>query len=174
MWAILISSLMKFAVPLGLFVWSLFQPTIASYVFVGLAALFVGYIFFIDITNRPKPDPLLWTPDEIKVLRDYHLALKFSFGAKDFSCYLNGIRWSSLIWVPWLLWNHLWIPAGFLVVNFFVTASLSVRLDPFFFLSDAVRRGQYRFAKELSLLQQVQEKLNYELSSKQPVEADPE
>lgn len=174
MWAILISSLMKFAVPLGLLVWSLFQPTIASYVFVGLAALFVGYIFFIDIANRPNPDPLLWTPDEIKVLQDYHLALRFSFGAKDFSCYLNGIRWSSLIWVPWLLWNHLWIPAGFLVVNFFVTASLSVRLDPFFFLSDAVRRGQYRFSKEFSLLQQVQEKLNYGLSSKQPVEADPE
>jgi len=118
MWAILISSLMKFAVPLGLFVWSLLQPTIASYVFVGLAALFVGYIFFIDIANRPKPDPLLWTPGEIKALQDYHLALRFSFGAKDFSCYLNGIRLSSLIWVTWLLWNHFWIPAGLLVVFF--------------------------------------------------------
>jgi len=151
----ILSNLMKFAVPMGLFVWSLVQPTIASYVFVGLAALFVAYLFFIDIANRPKPDPLLWAPDEIKVMRDYNLALRFPFGARDFSCYLNGIRWSSLIWVPWLLWNHLWILAVFLAVNFFVTTSLSVRLDPFFFLSEAVRRGQMRFAGELATLQVV-------------------
>jgi len=155
----ILSNLIKFAVPMGLFVWSLFQAAIASYVFVGLAALFVAYLFFIDITNRPKPDPLLWAPDEIEIMQKYHLALRFPFGARDLSCYLNGIRWSSLIWVPWLLWNHLWIPAAFLVVNFFVTASLSTRLDPFFFLSDAVKRGQTRFVGELATLQAVQEKL---------------
>ncbi len=164
MWAILISNLMKFAVPLGLFVWSLFHPTIASYVFVGLAAIFEVYLFFIDITGKPKPDPSTWTRDEIQVLRKYHLAIRFPFGAKDFSCYLNGIRWSSLIWVPWLLWNHLWIPASFLVVNFLVTTSLSVRLDPIFFLSDAVRRGKHQLAGELSILQKVQEKSNDRLS----------
>jgi len=92
MWAILISNLMKFAVPLGLFVWLLFQPAIASYVFVGLAAIFVAYLFFIDITGKPRPDPSIWIPDEIRVLRKYHLAIRFPFGAKDFSCYLNGIR----------------------------------------------------------------------------------
>ena len=131
----------------------------ASYAFVGLAAIFVAHLFFIDITGKPKPDPSIWTSDEIRVLRKYHLAIRFPFGARDFSCYLNGIRWSSLIWVPWLLWNHLWIPGAFLVVNFFVTGSLSVRLDPFFFLSDAVRKGQHQFAGELSILQKVQEKL---------------
>jgi len=132
--AILISNLMKFGVPLGFFIWSLFQPRIASYVFVVLAAVFVAYLFIIDIANKPKPDPDVWTTDEIYIMRKYHLAIKFPFGARDFSCYLNGIRWSSLVWVPWLLWNHLWIPAGFLAINFFLTASLSVRLDPFFFL----------------------------------------
>ena len=168
----LISNLMKFGVPLGLFVWSLFHPKIASYVFVGLAAIFVAYLFFIDITGKPIPDSSIWTRDEIQALRKYHLAIKFPFVSKDFSCYLNGIRWSSFIWAPWLLWNRLWIPAVFLVVNFFVTASLSVRLDPFFFLSDAVRKGQHQFAGELSLLQKVQEKLNDRLHSQQPAQAD--
>jgi len=158
MWVILISNLMKFAVPLGLFVWSLFQPTIASYVFVVLAAIFVAYLFFIDVTGKPKPDPSVWTPEEIEVLN--HLAIRFPFGAKDFSCYLNGIRWSSFIWVPWLLWSHLWIPAGFLVLDFFITASLSVRLDPFYFLSEGIRTGQHQFVGELSALQQVCEKLD--------------
>jgi len=208
MFAILISNLIKFAVPLGIFVWSLFQPSIASYVFVGLAALFVSYLFFVDMTGKPNPDHLIWSPDEIEVMKKYHLvprnnrncghhreafrrrnslclrgvgdchvglrpprngevhkikcygvlAIRFPFGSKDFSCYLNGIRWSSLIWVPWLLWNHLWIPVGFLAINFFLTASLSVRLDPFFFLSDAVNRGQYRFSEELATLQRIKEK----------------
>jgi hypothetical protein len=167
MFAFILSNLMKFAVPMGLFVWSLFHPTLASYVFVGLAAVFVAYLFFIDLANRPQPDSLMWTPDEIKVIREYHLALRFPFGARDFSCYLNGIRWSSLVWIPWMLWNHLWIPAGFLTVNFFVTASLSGRLDPFFFLSDAINRGQMRFAGELATLQDVQEKLNERASSQQ-------
>ena len=163
--AILISNLMKFGAPLGFFIWSLFQPSIASYIFVGLAVVFVAYLFFIDIANKPKPDPVVWTLDEIDVMRKYHLAIRFPFGARDFSCYLNGIRWSSLIWVPWLLWNHLWIPAGFLTINFFLTASLSLRLDPFFFLSDAVNRGQYQFAEELDTLQAIQKKLNERLNS---------
>jgi len=150
---------MKFGVPLGLFVWSLFHAAVASYVFVILAAIFVAYLFLIDIAGRPKADALLWTADEIRVLRDYHLALSFPNGARDLSCYLNGIRWSSVIWVPWLLCNRLWLPAGFFLVNFFTTASLSVRLDPFFFLAKAMGSGHYRFAQELSLLRQVQEKL---------------
>lgn len=166
--AILISNLMKFGPPLGFFIWSLFLPSIASYVFVGLSAVFMAYLFFIDIANKPKPDPAVWTPDEIDVMRKYHLSIRFPFGARDFSCYLNGIRWSILIWVPWLLWNHLWIPAGFLTINFFLTASLSVRLDPFFFLSDAVNRGQYQFAEELDTLQAIQKTLN----SQQDASAD--
>ena len=168
----LISNILKFAVPLGLFFWSLFKPTIAGYVFVGIAAIFVAYLFFIDITNKPKPDPLIWNTAEIEALRKYHLAIRFPFGAKDFSCYLNGIRWSSFIWVPWLLWNHLWIPSGFLAVNFFLTSSLSVRLDPFFFLSDAVNRGQYQLEEELVALQGIQEKLNEQRISQQNTSAD--
>jgi hypothetical protein len=170
--ALLISNLVKFAIPLGLFIWSLFDPTTASYVFIGIATVFVAYLFFIDITGKPKPDPSIWNPEEIEAMRKYHLALRFPFGAKEFSVQLNGIRWSSLIWVPWLLWNQLWIPAGFLVINFFLTASLSVRLDPFFFLSDAVNRGQWQFSGELAALQSIREKLNERIGSQQGAPAD--
>ena len=65
----------------------------------------------------------------------------------------------------WLLWSHVWIPAAFLAINFFLTASLSVRLDPFFFLANAVNRGQYQFAEELSILQEIREQLINEMSS---------
>lgn len=157
---LILSNLIGYAVAMGLFVWSLFYPIVASYVFVGLAALFVAYLFVIDICTRPEPDTLVWTPEEIQVIRKYHLALRFPFAARGYSCYLNGIRWSSLVWVPWMLWNRLWIPAAFLAINFFLTASLCFRLDPFFFLCDAVSRGRGRFAGELAKLRAVKEKAN--------------
>ena len=167
-----LNNLIKFAFPLVMFLWSLFHTTVASYAFVVLAGLFVAYLFFMDKGTRPEPDPELWTPDEIKVIREYHLALRFPFGARDFSCHLNGIRWSSLIWIPWMLWHRLWVPAGFLAVNFLATASLSVRLDPFFFLSHAVNSGHSHVAHELATLQGVNDKLNELGAAQQPPERD--
>ena len=185
MLVLFLSNLMRLLVPLGLFVWSLFQPAVAGYVFMVLAAALAGYLFFADIASRLNiaicgsgscaygflPGlSSIWTANEIKILRRYHLALRFPSGANMFSCCLNGIRLSALLWVPWLLWNSLWIPAGFFVLYSLLTASLSVRLDPFFFLSDAVRRGKYQFAGELATLQRVQNRLREELSS---ARADP-
>ena len=172
MWAILISSLIKFAMPLGFLVWSFFQPAIASYVFIGFTVIFIAYLFFIDITDKPRPDSLIWTSEEIRILRTYHLAIRCPFASKDASCYLNGIRLSAFIWVPWLLWNQLWIPAVFLVVNFFITTSLSFRLDPFFFLSEAIRGGNLQLVSEFSILQQVQKKLNSLLCSQPQAQSD--
>jgi len=155
----LLLKLVYWIVPLGIFVWSLFQPPIASYVFIP-TALFEGWLYLTDIFGKPSLDSSIWSPDEIEIIRKYHVSLRYPFGAKDMSVVLNGFRWSTLLWVPWLLWNHLWICAAVIAVNFFVTGSLSVRLDPIFFLSDAVNKGKMEFAAELALLQQVIEKMH--------------
>ena len=151
--------LLYWCVPLGLFVWSLFSPTTATYLFLAATAIFEGYLFFIDGANKPNPDPSRWLQEEIDVIRKYHIALRYPFGAKDMSVVLNGFRWSALLWVPYLLWNQMWVSSGIIALNFFITGSLAVRLDPFFFLSDALNRGKYQFAGKLSLLQEVSEKL---------------
>lgn len=145
-------------VPLGLFVWSLFSPAIATYLFLAAIVLYEGYLFFIDGLNKPSPDPLLWSQEEIDTLRKYHIALRYPFGAKDMSVILNGFRFSALLWVPWLLWNQMWLAAVIISLNFFIKGSLAVRLDPIFFLTDAVNRGKYQFAEELFLLNEVSEK----------------
>ena len=157
--AILISNIMKFFIPMGLFIWALFMPQIASYIFVGMYGLFEGYLFLID-KMKPNPDSQKWSIEEIRIIREYHLALRFPFGAKDMSLYLNGFRWSGFLWIILLLFNQMWLEALFVLVSFFITASISVRLGPFFFLGQAVASGQKQFAYELSLLQNVAEKLN--------------
>jgi hypothetical protein len=102
--------------------------------------------------NKPNPDPASWTEEEIKVIRKYHISLRYPFGAKDMSVVLNGFRWSAILWIPLLLWNQMWVFAVILAANFLITGGLSVRLDPIYFLSDAVNRGKYKFNYELSLL----------------------
>ena len=171
MWLFIINNIIKGFVPFCLFIWAIFMPTIGGWAFVGLYVVFEAYLFFID-SSKPNPDPAAWNPDEIEILRKYHLALRFSFGSKDMSCHLNGFRWIGLFFMtPLLLWNHMWLAAAIAVGSFFITGSLSVRLDPFFFLGDAVNRGQMQFAMELALLKQVSDKLNdraKERASSQP------
>lgn len=128
--AVLLANLVRFAVPAGFLAWSLKDPAVAGYVFVAVAAVFAAYLFFADRTGRPEPDPSAWDPEEIEVLRKYHLAIKYPLGSKRFSFFLNGFRWSCLAWVPWLLWNRLWAPSAFLAAYFFLTAALSMRLLP--------------------------------------------
>lgn len=156
---IIVSNIQKFFVPLGLFIWGLFMPRAAGYTYVAIYGLFAGYLFLID-KMKPKPDPEKWSVEEIEIIKKYYLALRFPFGAKDMSVYLNGLRWASILWVVLFLFNQMWFPVLFLVVSFFITASISVRLDPFFFLGQAGSSGKVQFARELSLLQNVSEKMN--------------
>lgn len=155
---LILSNFIKFVVPLGLFVWALFMPRAAGYTYLVLYGLFAGYLFLID-SFKPKPDQQRWTAEEIEIIRKYYLALRFSFGAKDMSVYLNGFRWAGILWLILFLFNQMWFAAGFVTVAFFVTADISVRLDPFFFLAQGIQSGQLQFSRELSLLQTVSKRL---------------
>ena len=155
----IINNIIKGFIALCFFIWAIFMPKAGGYTFIGLYVAFQAYLFFID-SSKPNPDPSEWSIDEIEIIRKYHLALRFPFGAKNMSCQLNGFRWIGLLFLtPWLLWNHMWIGAAIIVISFFITGSISVRLDPFFFLGDAVNLGQMQFASELALLNQVSERL---------------
>ena len=145
MWLFIINNIIKWFIPFCLFIWAIFMPKAGGYTFIGLYVAFQAYLFLIDF-SKPNPDPSAWSPAEIEILRKYHLALRFPFGAKEMSCQLNGFRWIGLLFLtPFLLWNHMWIAGAIPVVSFFITGSISVRLDPFFFLRDAVNRGQLQF-----------------------------
>ena len=145
-------------VPLGLFILALFLPKTSTYIYLAILILFELYLYFIDIFNRPKPNNNYWNYEELRIIKEYHLAIRYSYGAKIFSIILNGFRFTIFIWVPLLLINSFWIPAIILVINFFFTGSLAVRLDPIFYLKDAVKKGKMKYYYELSLIQQVMNK----------------
>lgn len=155
----IINNLVKGFFPLCLLIWTIFMPRAGGYTFIGIYVAFYAYLFFIDL-NKPKPNSREWSVDEIKVLRRYHLALRAPSGANIMSTQLNGFRWIGLVFFsPLLLWNQMWFVAAVNVISFFITMSISVRLDPFFFLSDAVNHGKIQFEDELVVLKEVAERL---------------
>jgi len=156
--AIIISSIYKLFVPIILFVWACFNPAWGGNAYVGIYILFTAYLILID-NLKPKIDTKEWTASEVQVLGKYHLALRFSFGAKDMSCFLNGLRWSGILFAFLFLFNGMWIQLILTIIGFFLTADISVRLDPFFFLGQAVNSGQIQFMEELSTLQIIDNKL---------------
>ena len=156
----IMNNIIKGFVALCLFIWAILMPKVGGYAFIAVYVAFQAYLFFID-SLKPNPDPSKWSAHEIAIIRKYHPFLRFPFGARILSNQLNGFRWIGLLFLtPWLLWNHMWIAAAIVVISFVITASISVRLDPLFFLGDAVNRcDQTQFASELALLKQVSERL---------------
>ncbi|MEA3421632.1 MAG: hypothetical protein U9Q97_08155, partial [Acidobacteriota bacterium] len=97
---------MRFFIPLSLFIWALFMPHVAGYIYVAIYGLFEGYLFLTDKIKK-NPDPEKWSTEEIEIIKKYYLALRFPFGAKDMSVYLNGFRWSGILWLILFLFNQM-------------------------------------------------------------------
>ena len=86
---------------------------------------------------EPFTDPLYLNPDEVAVVKKYHLFFKFPFASREFSGALSGIQLSTFLWVPWLLYNGLWITAVAIAGNYFVASFLAMQLNPRLFLQRA-------------------------------------
>lgn len=127
---------------IGNLIWSFFNPVLAAKVFIILVGLFEGYIILMSRIGRPDNlgafnPPYYLNPDEVAVVKRYHLFFRFPFASRELSAALSGIQLSSLVWVPWLLYQQEWLAAIALALNFFIAATLAMQLNPRLFLSRA-------------------------------------
>ena len=116
---------------LSLLAWSWFSPGVASSVFLIIAYSFVGFLMYHDHSARPSPDPTEWTPQEIDTIRRHHIFLRTPMMSRICNANLNNLRLSAFLWIPWLLWNRLFISSALIGIFYFIPHSLSKRLDPF-------------------------------------------
>ena len=137
-------------------VWSLFSLSTASTVFCAIAwlwaLLLVGHLIFV----RPRTGhvvPLL--PEEEVVRREHFAALTFPIASNDMSVALNNFRLLGAALQPFLLFQHLWWQAGALVVLFFATGEVVVRLSPWHYYPQHAARGNPLAAKNLATLQMI-------------------
>ncbi len=153
---------------LGNLIWSFFEPLWASKVFLfGFMLVFEGYIYLMSRAGRPDSlvafsEPFRFNPDEVSVVKKYHLFFSFPFATREFSGAISGVQLSSFIWVPWLFYNGLWITAIAVGMNYFIAGWLAMHLNPRLFLQQGANTGHAFAMRELHAIESALEKLqNY-------------
>lgn len=128
----------------GILIWSFFEPLWASKVFLfGFIMAFEGYIYVMSLIGRPDnlksfSEPFYFNPDEVAVVKKYHIFFKFPFASRELSGAISGIQLSSFIWVPWLFYNGLWITAIAVAINYFIAGWFAMQLNPRLFLQQGL------------------------------------
>jgi len=147
----------------AILIWSFFQPSIASYVFIIFLSCFEGWLLVAYFFGKPElvSSSKDWSAAELSVLRKYHLAFRFPFAIGTITSGLKAISLSSFIWVPWLLYKHYWIPAVLIGLNcVFVLSYLQIRCsDPRPYLEKVVNAGNLKYYDELEAVNTVYDKL---------------
>ena len=141
---------------------SFFYPTQASWGFVAFFVILEVYLF---VTSRNRKysstEKIHFTDEEKQIVNKYYLYFKYPHTVKSLSTSLSLIALSAIIWVPWLLYNHLWLQAIIVGLNYIVAQHLSTKLNIRFYLHDAVEKlGQEEYRKEMVLVDSICNKLS--------------
>lgn len=89
-----------------------------------------------------------YTKEEIEVIERYHLYFRYPLAAKSFSAGLSSIYISGIVIVVWLLLNKFWVLSGLVGLNALISALMQHKLNPLFFLHDAVERKDRKDLKD--------------------------
>ena len=114
-------------------------------------------------------EPLYLNPDQVTVVKKYHLFFKFPFASRQFSGALSAIQLSTFVWVPWLLYNGLWFTAVAIGGNYFAASFLAMQLNPRLFLQRASGPAALYAQSELLAIDSALERLTNRASRERDV-----
>ncbi len=140
---------------------SFFYPIQASWAFVVFCLILEGYLLLVSSRSLPPNGSALFNAEEQIIIKKYYLYFRYPFVARSLSTSLSLIALSVIIFVPWLLYNHLWIQAIIIGLNFFIAQVISSKLNIRFYLHDAVERlKQAEHRKEMELVDSICNKIS--------------
>lgn len=94
------------------------------------------------------------------MLKKYHVFFRWPGFSTTLSGMLSAYNITVLLWVPWLLWQHVWVPAALLAVNYWVAGSVAWILRPRQFLHATVEEHDNRgMMPEMQAVDRVCERL---------------
>lgn len=163
---------------LGLFVVGFWWP-LTAFIVLAMIVVLLELLFVVeDRAHRPRFQQVagsmymtdhpffrdVWIEPDALAIRQYHLFLRIPIGAKTGSTIVNSVRWLSLVlWLPLMLWSELWIPAALIVIHFFISGPLAVKLDPLTHLASSRSTDHQRLAQLLSnLLEKLHSPVRFE------------
>jgi hypothetical protein len=125
---------------LALLIWSFWNISLASTLIIILATIFNIWVYSAQYLGKIEADPKIWSEKETQMLNKYHVYFLYPFASKFNSSFASAVYLFGSILVLWLLWNGLWIKVVIMVINVIASSFISVKLNPRFFLHEAVER----------------------------------
>ena len=156
----LIYALPALVLTFGLFLWSLASPTLPAWIFIAVLIIIDAVLLLLDFGAKGTPTRITVLPHEEETFRRHWIYLLLPGGASVICLWLQVTRWSAVFWVPWLGYNGAWWLAAAIALHFFVTSSLSVRLNPIGPYALEAQRGNADFAREVQILQSLLKRLH--------------
>lgn len=152
-------SLLFLIIVLSLIVLTFWFPTITSFT-VFLIYLILEVLFFVSSSVKIKPKEELGLNQEEEIIFSrYSIFFNYTFSSVDFSRVFSTIQMSSLILTPLFLFKGLFIFGLMFGVNYLLVGSLAVKLNPAFFISERLRKGDNKYLHEFEIIQSVHEKI---------------
>jgi hypothetical protein len=146
---------------LAILIYSFWNIYLAWIIFAAIAALFNLWIYSVQYSSTATFNTIGWVSEEIKILKKYHLYFCFPFASKFNSIVASAIYIFGAVLAIILLWHGYWLQAIFIAINAIASALISPKLNPRFFLHDAVeRRNDYQFYEEMAIVDAVCNKIS--------------
>lgn len=114
--------------------------------------------------NKRSTDWLLFSPEEFKAYRKYHMHLRFPGASEAYSAALNAFRIAGILWAVLCFWNGLYWYGALAALYFFVSGGLILSLSPLRYMLGPAQKGNNIAESQLKLIESVREK--YELTCK--------
>lgn len=108
-----------------------FFPEVCSIILITVVLLYWLYIFFINKNLKFKDDD--FSKEEKRVLYKYPLYFRYYFFSTSMSKFFAFVQMTTILLSIFLLWKSLWLYLIPIVLTFFISAKLRMKLDPLFF-----------------------------------------
>jgi len=145
----------------GIFVWSLFQFRQATNLYILTLGLLELYLLITSERGKKYIDKSKWSDKEVVLLQRYNLYFRYPFTSKSLSKALSLIQLMSFVWIPWLLYNRLWIQAIIMGLSYIEAGARAAELNPRFYLHDAVeKRHMLKYLQDMLTVDSICEKLS--------------
>jgi hypothetical protein len=115
--------------------------------------------------NERSMGRLLFSPEEFKAYRKYHMHIRFPGAAEAYSAVLNAFRIAGIVWAVLCFWNGLYWYGALATLYFFVSGGLILSLSPLRYMLGPAQKGNDIAEAQLQLIESVREK--YEIIAKQ-------
>ena len=106
----------------------------------------------------------MFTPEEFKAYRKYHMHIRFPGAAEAYSASLNAFRIAGVVWAVLCFWNGLYWFGALATLYFFISGGLILSLSPLHYMFGPAQRGNDVAESQLELIENVREK--YEIITK--------